>query len=220
MDKYNGYNTSTVYWFKYEPIKWRILSEEGGEALILCEMIIDSQEYYINSNSHDGGYANNYAISTIRAWLNDTFYNTAFNDLQKEIIQLTTVDNSARSTNPNNNATAFNSGKNTCACANTEDHIFLLSEQEVTNSAYGFNAGYSNYDTARRMQTSDYSRATGAHMSTSTDYYGNGYWWLRSPSYDYSSSARFVDGVGSASNYLDVYRTYVGVVPALVIRLS
>ena len=41
----NGYETSTVYWFKYDPIKWKIIREENGEALILCELIIDSQDY-------------------------------------------------------------------------------------------------------------------------------------------------------------------------------
>ena len=30
----------TVYYFKVEPIKWRILTESGGTALILCESII------------------------------------------------------------------------------------------------------------------------------------------------------------------------------------
>ncbi len=218
--------SGTVYYFKVEPIKWRILSETNGEALILCEMIIDSQEYYpsfsSSSFSHNGGtgYANNYALSNIRKWLNDTFYNTAFTDLQKAIIQLTTVDNSARSTNPNNNATAFNSGTNIYACANTQDKVFLLSEQEVTNSAYGFNASYSSEDTARRKQTSDYSRATGAYMNTFTDYYGDGFWWLRSPRHSRGDSARGVHNSGYADSVSNVSGTSSGVVPALKIRLS
>ena len=203
--------SGTVYYFKVEPIKWRILSETNGELFILCESIIANHRYASNSN--------NYANSEIRAWLNDTFYNTAFNDLQKEIIQLTTVDNSARSTNPNNNATAFTSGNNSYACSNTQDRVFLLSEQEVTNSAYGFNADYSNYDTARCMQTSDYSRATGAYMNTSTDDYGNGWWWLRSPGCYYSSLARDVKYNGYADSSNGVSSPSYGVVPALRIKL-
>lgn len=203
--------SGTVYYFKVEPIKWRILSETNGEMFILCESIIANHRYAYSSN--------NYANSEIRAWLNDTFYNTAFNDLQKEIIQLTTVDNSVRSTNPNNNATEFNSGNNSYACEDTQDRVFLLSEQEVTNSAYGFNADYSNYDTARRMQTSDYSRATGAYMDMSTDYYGNGRWWLRSPDYYNCSYARGVGSYGYADYGYSVYGTIYGVVPALRIKL-
>ena len=127
----NGYTTSTVYWFKYEPISWTILSENttDGTALILCDMIIDSQEYYINENSRtiDGKtvYANNYAHSTIRKWLNETFYNTAFSELQKQIILTITVDNSVSS---------MDYRTNQFACKKTEDKIFLLSYRDVINS--------------------------------------------------------------------------------------
>ena len=220
----NGYNTGNVYWFKFEPIKWCILSEACGEALILCEMIIDSQEYYPSNSSssfsHNGstGYANNYALSNIRKWLNDTFYNTAFNDMQKELILLTTVDNSARSTNPNSSATAFNSGNDAYACANTQDYVFLLSEQEVTTAAYGFSSSYSDYDTARRKKNTDYAMCQGAWTSTYSYYYGNGCWWLRSPSND--SFAYGVGTGGRADYYDDVNGTRYGVVPALKIRLS
>ncbi|MBQ4444280.1 MAG: InlB B-repeat-containing protein [Clostridia bacterium] len=223
----NGYTTGNVYWFQYEPIKWRILSEAGGEALILCEMIIDSREFYHENVdyytfSHNGGtgYANNYALSNIRKWLNDTFYNTAFNDLQKELILLTTVNNSARSTNPDSSATAFNSGNNTYACANTQDYVFLLSEQEVTTAAYGFSSNYGDKDTARRKQNTDYAKCQGAETSTNSSYYGNGYWWLRSPISSYSYSARFVSYYGNVGSYRNVGDTSSGVVPALKIRLS
>ncbi|MBQ7712585.1 MAG: InlB B-repeat-containing protein [Clostridia bacterium] len=223
----NGYSSYTVYWFKYEPIKWRILSEADGEALILCEMIIDSQEYYTSrsssSFSHNGGtgYANNYALSNIRAWLNDTFYNTAFTDLQKQLIVLTTVDNSARSTNPNNNATASNSGTNTYACADSEDYIFLLSKQEVTNSDYGFNSSDPSYnrDTARRKQNTDYAKSQGVLTSTDSGYEGNGDWWLRSPSYSNSRCACGVSRYGDTRGGGEVDYTPCGVVPALRIRL-
>ena len=180
-------------------------------------MIIDSQEYYSLSGtsffSHNGGtgYANNYALSNIRKWLNDTFYNTTFTDLQKQLIVLTTVDNSARSTNPNNNATQWNSGNNRYACVDTEDYIFLLSEQEVTNSAYGFDGSYSNYDTARQKKNTDYAKSQGVWPS--------GSWWLRSPYYNYSLYARCVSYIGDADGFNYVNVTHDGVVPALRIKL-
>lgn len=220
----NGYNTSTVYWFKYEPIKWRILTESNGEALILCEMIIDSQEYYNSTSSRtiDGStvYANNYAYSNIRKWLNDNFYNTAFTSLQKELILLTEVDNSARSTNPDNNSTQWNSGNNSYACANTNDYIFLLSEQEVTKSAYGFDTDYSNDDTVRQKKTTAYAQCQGAYTATDSSYKGNGWWWLRSPNDDISFSARDVDFDGRAYSHYYVSYTDGGVVPALKIKLK
>ena len=80
----------TSYYFKVEPIKWRILSQNNGKALILCESILINHRYDDNSN--------NYANSEIRTWLNNQFYNAAFTELQQAIIETTTVDNSARST--------------------------------------------------------------------------------------------------------------------------
>ena len=217
----NGYTINNVYWFKYEPLKWRILSESDGKALILCESIIDSQQYYRDYSSHtiNGNtvYANNYEYSDIRAWLNETFYETAFNDLQKALIETTTVDNSARSTSPNN--TLWNNGINIYACNNTYDKIFLLSEQDVTNSAYGFNSSASNYDTVRRKQNTDYSKVQGVYTYSGGSYDGNSWWWLRSPDYRFSNSAREVYYGGNA-NYADtVANSSYGVVPALQIRL-
>ena len=236
-----GYETSTVYWFRYDPIKWRILSEENGKTLILCEMIIDGQDYYYNDdhgstrertaveNYNDEYYAengivldeyvyeNNYQYSTIRKWLNETFYNTAFTSLQKALIQTTTVDNSARSTNPNNNETEFNSGNNQYACSNTEDKIFLLSMQEVTNSAYGFSSDREEYDTARKKQTTEYAQCQGAWTDKDT---GIGYWWLRSPYYGDHNYPVLVNSSGYAPFPQGTYYTDSGVVPALTIQLQ
>ena len=220
-DPYNsGYkfsdNSSVIngitYYFKVEPIRWRILSESDGNAFILCDSIIANHYYHHtrSSTTIDGQtvYANNYKYSDIRAWLNDEFYNTAFGDLQQALIQTTEVDNSARNTG---------NSSNPYACENTFDKVFLPSFREVITIEYGFESSASTDDTARRMLTSDFSRATGAYMSTNS----NGWWWLRSPYYDYSDHARYVSDYGTA--YYDDY--YVsdgryGVVPALNLMLS
>ena len=211
-DPYNsGYTFSAgatvtdgaTYYFKVEPIRWRILSTDGETALILCDSIIANKAY-------DAGNNNNYKNSDIRAWLNASFYETAFTELQREIILTTTVDNSAYSTGYSSNP---------YASENTNDKIFLLSYREVVNSAYGFASSSSTDDTARSMSTSDYSRATGAYMSTSSDYYGNGYWWLRSPNVSGSNYARGVSYGGGVGNNNPVNHSSGGVVPALRIRV-
>ena len=219
---YSGYtfsdNSSVIvgntYYFKVEPIRWRILSESDGNAFILCDSIIANHYYHhtTSSTTIDGQrvYANNYKYSDIRAWLNDEFYKTAFGDLQQALIQTTEVDNSAQSTGDSSNP---------YACENTSDKVFLLSYREVTNSAYGFASSYLTDDTARRMLTSDFSRATGAWMST-TSYYGNGWWWLRSPLSNYSNSARNVHDDGDANRNYTVDNDLFGVVPALNLTLS
>ena len=202
-----------TYYFKVEPIRWRILSESDGNVFILCDSIIANHDYHHtrSSTTIDGQtvYPNNYKYSDIRAWLNDEFYNTAFGDLQQALIQTTEVDNSARSTGYSN----------PYACENTFDKVFLPSSREVTNSAYGFESGTTD-DTARQMLTSDFSRATGAAMSTDWSYYGNGLWWLRSPDLYDSYSACIVYDFGRAVSGTVVYFDNGGVVPALNLTLS
>lgn len=189
----NGYYTSTVYWFKYEPIGWKILDESNGKAFLLADIAIDSQEYSPSSN--------NYADSTIRTWLNETFYNTAFNNLQKELIQTTTVDNSVSST-----GYSYNS----FVCANTSDKVFLLSYKEVTT--------YLTSDTECISKSTDYAKSQGCWASVSSVYESNCWWWTRSPGGDGSSYARYIDIDGSVGgDYVD--STGDGVIPALWIAL-
>lgn len=192
-------------YFKVEPIRWRILDEVDGKAFILCDSIIDS--YYFDSHS------NNYKNSSIRAWLNGTFCNKAFDETERSIILTTTVDNSPASTGHNINPRA---------CEDTADKVFLLSYVEVKNSRYGFSSA-SQDDEARKMVTSDYSRANGAYTAYG-DYYGNGIWWLRSPNCNSDlsiSRARNVDEDGNVEydHYDRVYFSEYGVVPAMWIQL-
>ena len=207
-----------TYYFKVEPIRWRILSESDGSAFILADGIIANHYYHhtTSSTTIDGEkvYANNYKHSDIRAWLNGEFLDTAFVEVAQSLIETTEVDNSAYSTGYSSNE---------YACENTFDKVFLLSYREVVNSEYGFASDYSDYDTARRMTVSDYARSTGAHINTSSSYFGCGYWWLRSPDDNNSGSARsvFGDGYAGISDYVYGVRSdyYSGVVPALNITL-
>lgn len=203
----NGYFAGTVYWFKYEPISWTILKEDDdGRAMVLCDMIIDAQSYSVSSASHKEGdktvYASNYEQSFVRSWLNDTFYNTAFDDMQKEIISVTTVNNGKGTTD--------STKSNKYACANTKDKIFLLSYKDTTT--------YFKEDMPGQRLTSDYAQAQGAYTDNSS-YKGCGYWWLRSPS---STDSDAVCGVYSGGNvsYGHVTDTTYGVVPSLWIQLD
>jgi len=192
-----------VYYFKVEPIKWRILTEESGKAFILCDSVITSMSWDETSNSYPG--------SDIRAWLNDQFYNTAFTELQQGVINITTVDNSAESTLI---SSPFDQ-------ENTNDKVFLLSLDEATNSEYGL--GTDN-DMVRQMKPSDYALA----VSTSIDQNGYSRWWTRSRYYgDVNNCHELVSTIAPSGNwsYSDfnkyrVYDTYIGIVPAMWITLN
>ncbi|MBQ5384620.1 MAG: hypothetical protein IIU46_09270, partial [Treponema sp.] len=64
-------------------------------------------------------------------------------------------------------------------------------------------------------------KANGAQQSISTTYpnYG-GYWWLRSPYYSVKTKAMDVSFKGAAGDAQTVDSKYVGVVPALYVKLN
>ena len=102
----NGYEINTVYWFKFEPVKWHILDESSG--LIMADIILDAQPYnnfcIRDSSIEDRTYSyfgdeeqtyfvSDYSNSDIRQWLNNDFYNTAFSEENKENIISTELNN-------------------------------------------------------------------------------------------------------------------------------
>ena len=197
----NGYFTYEVYWFKYEPIKWKILTTSGNSAYIMSDIALDSfsiqpdrkeenrdglyASYNNSTGVPDGTYANNWEYCFLRQWLNETFYNEVFNKLQKEIIQTTHLDNTARSSNPNDYPKYYGygekAGKNKFAdqCKNTDDKIFLLSLRDITTTAYGFNKDVLAKDPARNLQATDFAKLHGAPMNTNDKKYVT--WYTRSP---------------------------------------
>ena len=238
----NGYFTFEVYWFKYEPIKWRILTTNENSAYIMSDIALDSfsiqpdrkeenrdglyASYNNSTGVPDGTYANNWEYCFLRGWLNETFYNEVFNNLQKEIIKTMKLDNSARSSNPNEYPKYYgygeNAGKNKYAdqCKDTDDKIFLLSLRDVTTTAYGFNKDVLAEDPARNLKASDFAKFHGVSMgNTQKDYVT---WYTRSPSLavgnqGYTTFVLYRDnkGVINSPNLI----AEGGVVPALWITL-
>lgn len=86
----NGYELNTVYFFRFDPIQWKVLDPDAG--LVVSAKHIDSRafnNYLTKSGSDfygDSGFenlANDYDTSSIKTWLNADFYNTAFTQDQK-----------------------------------------------------------------------------------------------------------------------------------------
>ena len=187
-----GYLTDITYWFKYDSLKWRVLDPSSG--LIMCDSIIDCQAYnnYIisNRNAYWGDpaqtyYANDYASSSIRYWLNNDFFNTAFWDSQKTNIKTTMLNNNCYLT------LIGHSGFEKYDSKNTQDKVFLLSYNEVLNSSYGFNVAWDNYDSNRQKKPTDYAKCQGSGGIKDNRNAYNGYstWMLRTPSEDTLHSA-------------------------------
>ena len=182
------YHKTEKDYFKYEPIKWRILQSENGEAFLLSDVILDKQLYNENDK-----YVT-WEKSSLRAWLNKKFINTAFSDEEKEKINITEIINQ-------DNPVYGTEGGN-----NTFDKIFLLSLSEVSEQQDGEKYGFLD-DEIRGCGKSDFSK-TGS------------WWWLRSPGYDSGYAAGVYD-YGWVYRYgHDVGSSDDGVRPTLHLNLS
>lgn len=216
----NGYNTNTVYWFRYEPIEWRVLENEDGKAFLMANIILDGGHFYPNGESRTQDdvtvYPNNYKESDIRKWLTENFYETAFDSAAQAIIETTTVDNHTLDIH------AVGSD-NPYACEDTQDKVFLLSSAEVENESYGFVTS-SSADATRQLTATDYAKAQGIQPQEGTECFS---WWLRTPEkqakgktvYRVSEKGQVQGGdwwIGGGE-YVDFVRN--GIVPALWIDL-
>ena len=213
----NGFETDTYYYFRYEPLQWRVLDAETG--LVMCETIIDSQPYQnvfhtittsypqTKIESFQGKYssvlANDYATSSIRDWLNYDFYETAFSDAQKALIQTTALTNEAFDTR----YAQFDS-------ATTIDKIFLLSYDQALNTAYGFGTSINSVvpDAAKTASGTDYAKCRGLSVTEE----GTSFWLLRSAGLR-PDCACSVDYTGVTSAGATVGKTDNGIRPACVL---
>ncbi len=196
----NGSSISagTTYYFKVEPIKWKILSSSNGKLTLYAEDIIEQSRW-------DSSVILNYKTSSIRSFINGDFLNGAFSSEEQAMIQTTTVDNGT-STVPSAGAS--------CVCENTTDKVFLLSYKDVINGGtYGFT------NSSRMKQATDFAKANGLYVSVSSVTSENQtMYWTRSPydnsTYNYATmfSTGEVMGGGIEAN--------LGVAPAIVVSNS
>lgn len=209
----NDYKTLVLYWFKWEPITWKILQEESDNIFVMSEIILDSQLFYHERTAtrtidDKTIYPSNYKESDLRVWLNNDFLNWAFDEADRTVIKETLVDNGRPTT-------GYGSGtdRSQFMCDDTNDKVFLLSVTDVKT--------YLPNTNARKLQASDYAKCQGVDMS----YAGSGSWWLRTandafPAGDAPYSERIVSKQGYNTSSTYVNYTNGGVVPALNITVA
>ena len=134
-----------------EEIEWLVLKLKDGKALVISKYALDCKLY------NDERVAVTWETCTLRKWLNNDFFDSAFSADEKTLIPTVTVSadkNPEYSTNPGNA---------------TQDQVFLLSITEAENYLY--------YRSAQCKPT-DYAVANGAYVNSDN---GKSPWWLRSP---------------------------------------
>lgn len=187
--KKNKYLTSTLYWFKWEPIEW-IAHETDKGTMLTANLALDTQVWDTSEDSL-------YRDSDIRKWLNETFYNTAFDYLDKTLIPTTEVANDAASTDKEGN---------TYVTESTQDKVFLLSRYESENIL-----------STKRIKPTAYAQSQGAYVCTNIKKcLGNTTWMTRSHD-DHDLYVLVVSYDGTKSN--DQYGRTYGILPAIYIAL-
>ena len=127
----------SYHYFRYEPIKWRVIKVDNDIITMVADSLLECVPY--NDNAVDVYWEN----CTLRSFLNNEFYNTAFSeDEQKAVIKskIQNTDNYYFGTECGND---------------TEDYVCIFTEQDVFNTDtaedYGFTKRDGIYDTARRF---------------------------------------------------------------------
>ena len=177
-------------YFRYDPIIWRVLEVSDSSALLLSTQALDCMPYYQELTDV------NWDRSEIRSWLNglgteenlsgrdysgegDSFLSTAFSENEHRSILKSEVWNTD------------NHYFGTSCGPDTEDRVFLLSEDEVFSSPSAGNFGFQNSDAiadpARRFIPTAYALARGVWQSELEDSAGNTFWLLRSNGYTASN---------------------------------
>ena len=219
-------SANSTQYFQVEPIKWRILTNDyngTGDSLLLAEDILFGSTIIFSS----GGF---FKTSTIRTWLNESFYNNAFTQNAKTRISTTSVENTLRSSFPCDSRYDDRPGESEYYYSEeTNDKVFILSMYEATNPEYGFTAEYqcSDEDNKPRIRIpTDYAVANFTVNKTS--------WWLRSTVYTgyFGSKILVVSTIGECDlntwsflylpgpNLSSQGRMSNGVVPAITVALQ
>lgn len=161
--------TGNSYYFKVEPIKWRLIKETTDNYLLYSDIILDVTYF--------DDVSNNYKESHIREFLNNDFYQKAF-FLDDSKIIISEVDNSINSTRDE---------ENDYLCENTFDKVFIPSDADMEKEEFGYTGSTADVNTFH----SDYAAL---HRITYNKYEKTSYYWLRTPSYESSTSVRVMIG--------------------------
>ena len=149
-----------------EPVEWIVLEDTGDSLLVISRYCLECRPF------HDVNEEVTWETSSLRAWLNDAFYYTAFTDEEQAGILLTTLP------------------PYTDGAPETQDKVFILSYAEVDKY-------WPWPDTdARCARPTAYALAQGCYFFNWEEekdkfiehgneayekFDGNTWWWLRKP---------------------------------------
>ena len=149
-----------------EAIEWIVLDVQGNEALVVSKYALDAKKF------NEVKEKTSWEACTLRTWLNEAFFDEAFNEEEKaEIVESTLANkrNEHYDKSVDGNETA--------------DKIFLLSVEEAEK--------YMETPEAKQCQPTEYAEANGAYHFSDTDCCD---WWTR-------TEGGFTAGVAYVKNH-------------------
>jgi len=141
-----------------DPINWIVLDKKDNKILLL------SQHCLVPLPFNRQRAATTWVTCTLRKWLNEDFYKTAFSDEEKERI-FASIQKNEKSKN------SFLSRK-VIKDDDTHDKIFILDIEETNK--------YLPSNQSRQTTATPYALSKGAYANGKN---GFSWWWLRSPGY-------------------------------------
>ncbi|MDR1698132.1 MAG: DUF6273 domain-containing protein [Erysipelotrichaceae bacterium] len=129
-----------TYYFKVEPIKWRVLDADRG--VVLSDILLEPRMFSESLNPE-------WIYSTLRSYLNNDWFYGTFTEEERGFIFY------------QEHAGDMFSGRWT---SGSNDWVYLPSASEYMNPEFGFSSSTS-IDAARTAVTSDYARAMGCSLS-------------------------------------------------------
>ena len=197
-----------------EPIEWIIAKiEKDGTLVLISKYALDCKEYNVQRKNVT------WETCTLRTWLNDSFYNTAFSSTEKARILITKVENG------NEELSHVKKAGN-----DTEDKVYLPSLYEVYNfigtssaseKVYPYFSGLTN--DRRKCAPTQYAKNHG--VSENGQYYGTRtedgeytcYWWLRTPGNSLDEALSVIH-TGAINDSSPVSQNNYGVRPVIRIK--
>lgn len=156
-DRYKWADKVNYHYFKYEPVKWRVLSDTNDEMFIFAAKALNTVKYSNNFRNTD------WENCSLREYLNTTFIDDAFTRDEKAVILDTMVESPYYTENPVGDLIRHD----------TIDKVYILSDDELGKDMKGYNYGFAGIgknDESKRIQPTTYAFAMGAYREPRTVY--------------------------------------------------
>ncbi|MDR1697623.1 MAG: DUF6273 domain-containing protein [Erysipelotrichaceae bacterium] len=184
------FSSGSIYYFLVEPIRWRILSSSSENMFLLTEDVLDVKQF-------DSG-TSRWGRNTLRAFLNDAFYNKAFTSIDQGFIKTSNLINGSKNYPENED--------------NTNDKVFTPHYWDFVNTGHGFTNSEADHN-SRVAVASDYAKATGLRVYNNTT---ANYWTRSFYSIGIMSGIWYIGNAGGVKSGLNNHKNSdYGVRPAI-----